>query len=850
MSPSDEAAMNRWTGHRDAEAFRALVQRYAGTVYATCRRILGDSTAAEDITQECFETLARSGSTAQIRALGPWLHGVATKRCLVHIRSEGRRRQREANYVSEKDSQTEIQWSDIYEYIDEAIAALPYDLREPLVAHYLYGDSHADIARATGTPRRTVSSRIQRGVELVGDSLKARGIVVSSVLLVNLCTTHLTQAAVVPQSLAITLGKLALAGTGSAVVATAAAGPAAALFSAKGIGLLIAAVATVTVLTVLVSPEPPPETPAVPAQQASEAPLPRVQTPAIQAIDRARVTPPSDASPAASMRMAQATDQTTPPGAVIEGTVTFNGEPAADLMVVGSPYAMADPVFAVSTDAQGYYRVEGLEAQELTIFTGISFVEGRKVTREESEAGIEGPVKSYSDRERVKIGENQTLRLDFELPKPAREPPTDRGRLQGNVLVDGEIPEEALIVLQSADNRHFWTAEVEPDGSYSVEPTPAGDYFVKLGVSRPRSERMEWWTRAAIFVNEVTTLDIDADRSHTGTLDGRLENLRDGEAGSVVAFMGDVFAPKEYSATWLSEVDAPVAAMARIQRDEYLMGNLAPGTYTVVAVITSAHAHVVPHYGLLESRIVSIEAEGDVATADFEFISDEPPLIEGILVGLHPEDGAWVNVYRGEFPMPIPYRPDIGPVELFATQIHANQRRDLQFWNLEPGTYSLWAHASPSGLVVGTPKTDWTIVTIPENQETPITVELAPVLQTYKATIHCRLANLRPDRPEVLAYALPGAQEIPSQVTGKYWQETHLGAASSDRALDSETLTLTGLDPGAYTVIAFHFPVRNRRENRDAAGISGAEFYAATLVTSSSVTILKDNEEISLELSF
>ena len=89
MSPTDETAMIRWTGHRDAEAFRALVQRHAGMVYATCERILGNATAAEDITQECFETLARTRTATHIHALGPWLHGVATKRCLIHIRSEG-----------------------------------------------------------------------------------------------------------------------------------------------------------------------------------------------------------------------------------------------------------------------------------------------------------------------------------------------------------------------------------------------------------------------------------------------------------------------------------------------------------------------------------------------------------------------------------------------------------------------------------------------------------------------------------------------------------------------------------------------------------------------------------------
>jgi DNA-directed RNA polymerase specialized sigma24 family protein len=42
-----------------AEAFQTIVSRHAGMVYATCRRILRNATDAEDMAQECFETLAQ-----------------------------------------------------------------------------------------------------------------------------------------------------------------------------------------------------------------------------------------------------------------------------------------------------------------------------------------------------------------------------------------------------------------------------------------------------------------------------------------------------------------------------------------------------------------------------------------------------------------------------------------------------------------------------------------------------------------------------------------------------------------------------------------------------------------------
>ena len=111
-------------------------------------------------------------------------------------------------------------------------------------------------------------------------------------------------------------------------------------------------------------------------------------------------------------------------------------------------------------------------------------------------------------------------------------------------------------------------------------------------------------------------------------------------------------------------------------------------------------------------------------------------------------------------------------------------------------------------------------------------------------------ADVLRTRPEVLAYAIPGTPEVPLQATGTYWREVHREAESADRALDSDTLTLTGLDPGAYTVIAFHFPVRNTREIRDAARISSQDFYAATLIASAKVTVRADEEEIQLKLAF
>ena len=162
------------------------------------------------------ERLPRSGS------VGAWLHGVATNRAIKHIRADARRRAREARFASQAAEEVEVAWDDVYQLVDEAIAALPERLHGPLVAHYLEGQSHAAIAEEQGIPRRTVSSRIQRGLHQVRRSLKRRGVPVASAALASFLGANAIEAA--PPALAATLGKLAVAGVSKTTAASAAGG--------------------------------------------------------------------------------------------------------------------------------------------------------------------------------------------------------------------------------------------------------------------------------------------------------------------------------------------------------------------------------------------------------------------------------------------------------------------------------------------------------------------------------------------------------------------------------------------------------------------------------------------------
>jgi RNA polymerase sigma factor (sigma-70 family) len=215
---TDMALLDRWLHRRDAEAFNAIIARYAPMVYATSRRVLCNATEAEDVTQECFELLAET-SRVPSRHLGGWLHRVATNRARNRVREERRRKEREARFSNDQPTESRVRWDDIYEYVDEAVADLPDDLRIPLVAHFLEGQTHAAVAESLDIPRSTVTDRIAKGLALVGKSLRRHGIAVPVAALAALFTTHMAEATPIPATLGASLGKLALshsAGVGGA----------------------------------------------------------------------------------------------------------------------------------------------------------------------------------------------------------------------------------------------------------------------------------------------------------------------------------------------------------------------------------------------------------------------------------------------------------------------------------------------------------------------------------------------------------------------------------------------------------------------------------------------------------
>ncbi|MFC1734596.1 sigma-70 family RNA polymerase sigma factor [Candidatus Hydrogenedentota bacterium] len=243
MSPSETYLLDRWRENRDADAFAELVSIHSGMVYSTCRRVLRNTTDAEDVAQECFLQLMET--TTRIRSsLGAWLHTVAVSRALDRIKSEKRRARQEKRFAAENGSPPEeITVDDVQAHVDEAIAKLSDKLKVPVIKRFLEGGTHTAIAAELGVAESTVRLRVTRGVEKIRANLKRRGILVSAGVLSGILATSMVEAA--PASLIAGIGKLTIAGgIGTAATTTG---------TAAGLANLIGGMVVMKKFTVVVA---------------------------------------------------------------------------------------------------------------------------------------------------------------------------------------------------------------------------------------------------------------------------------------------------------------------------------------------------------------------------------------------------------------------------------------------------------------------------------------------------------------------------------------------------------------------------------------------------------------------
>lgn len=164
--PSDESLqdavlMLRLRDHRDEAAFRVLMERYRGPVYALAFRMLRNAAEAEDIAQRTFIRVWKASSTYEPSAkFSTWLFTIV--RHLIF--NETRRRLRKPTYSLDSSPDTchdtvdpsvgapddDLSQREIERAVDDALAQLPPRARMAIQLRRFEDKNYEEIAEILG----------------------------------------------------------------------------------------------------------------------------------------------------------------------------------------------------------------------------------------------------------------------------------------------------------------------------------------------------------------------------------------------------------------------------------------------------------------------------------------------------------------------------------------------------------------------------------------------------------------------------------------------------------------------------------------------------------------------------
>jgi RNA polymerase sigma-70 factor (ECF subfamily) len=168
-------------GAKDPEAFEVFYDRHGGVAYSLAYRIVGEKAAAEDVTQEAFISIWRSGARFD-RARGSvrsWMLSIVRNRAIDALRSRAGKapkltfdddavlEQRPSGELTEDEAMRRETATEI----KGALGELPGEQSKVIELAYFGGFSQSEISRMLGVPLGTVKGRMRLGLEKIRGEL-------------------------------------------------------------------------------------------------------------------------------------------------------------------------------------------------------------------------------------------------------------------------------------------------------------------------------------------------------------------------------------------------------------------------------------------------------------------------------------------------------------------------------------------------------------------------------------------------------------------------------------------------------------------------------------------------------
>lgn len=169
----------------DVPSFNQLVRAYQSLVFHTAYRVLGDSDAASDATQDAFVNAYKNIKSFRGGSFKAWLLRIVTNACYDQLRAKQRKPTASLDALlvdpdnpapglgeaREEAPHAYAERQELGYWINQGLQTLPYDQRITLVLSDVDGFAYEEIAVATNTNVGTVKSRLSRARAQMRDFL-------------------------------------------------------------------------------------------------------------------------------------------------------------------------------------------------------------------------------------------------------------------------------------------------------------------------------------------------------------------------------------------------------------------------------------------------------------------------------------------------------------------------------------------------------------------------------------------------------------------------------------------------------------------------------------------------------
>ncbi len=156
-----------------------LVHRQSRFVFQVAYAMLRNSHDAEDVVQETFLSLYRSGAWQKMNDERAFLARATWRQAIDRLRANPNPKQEDDNFLldlpsRENDPEQALLGADQQEAVHRLIDALPEELRQPLALSTVQELNSREIAAILDIPEGTVRTRLMRARQMLKQKLSAQ----------------------------------------------------------------------------------------------------------------------------------------------------------------------------------------------------------------------------------------------------------------------------------------------------------------------------------------------------------------------------------------------------------------------------------------------------------------------------------------------------------------------------------------------------------------------------------------------------------------------------------------------------------------------------------------------------